>query len=602
MNNKEQLQKFEIKLRDISNNQFKYTISHMLGLPYLDTSYVISSLSYGVRKLSENYLLAGISFISNIENSKFDSVSNFKSLNERYGNSFKIEEIESYVNNLYEQWFNILKRADLGSDLKKFEDNKNLILDRVKNFSNNYKRMELFLEKYSFIEEEYVRNKNDKIMEPILKEELYEVIDEFKDINVPESIRIFGDKSVGYFVENLLKETQSLINDIRTEIYSKNPSLISTIADKYITSLESNENNVTSFLKYKNFEENIDAQIKLTKSQKIEHMISFKDNSFAVKERGKPFRTAGHLEIVDLVEDLTESMIDYMLRKKPKMAEYFKEMYLEDSCPSEYVFLPIETYLKNEQILKNMNFDFSAFSCKGFEELDDGMNAAVHNYKIIKFANSILSNKYKHLLTDESIKSFKEIYEGKYTELQLQELVGKKLAALKTPEEFTDFMVKVSNQLSGFNEDNLFAKLSNLSIKPLISENGVYVFEVTTFEQSKLVGSPSWCISRSESYFNNYTSEGAKQFFIYDFNKKESDNNSMIGITIKNDGTFSTQHLKNDDYIYPDDFLENIKKSLILKELDKYNLCERLLKEYGVKSELKNNLESLDNKKMKVGL
>jgi hypothetical protein len=193
-----------------------------------------------------------------------------------------------------------------------------------------------------------------------------------------------------------------------------------------------------------------------------------------------------------------------------------------------------------------------------------------------------LSNKYKDLLTKDALESFKTLYDSKISEKELQSLIGKKLASIKTTEEFEKYLEKVINQFNGFNPEALTGKLAKMNIEPLLTENDIYVFEVKTFEESKALGSPSWCIARNDYHFNTYTSSEKRQFFIYDFNKSEKSNESMIGITLEKSGSFNTQHLKNDDYVSPTEFLKDIQKRLILKEVDQYRLDDVMKKNLGI--------------------
>jgi len=60
------------------------------------------------------------------------------------------------------------------------------------------------------------------------------------------------------------------------------------------------------------------------------------------------------------------------------------------------------------------------------------------------------------------------------------------------------------------------------------------------------------CICSSVTYFNSYTSNESKQYFIFDFNKDKSSNESLIGITLDKEGNLNTAHLTNDEAIVSD--------------------------------------------------
>lgn len=185
--------------------------------------------------------------------------------------------------------------------------------------------------------------------------------------------------------------------------------------------------------------------------------------------------------------------------------------------------------------------------------------------------------------------SFKQLKEMNVTETELQNIIGKKIAAIKTPEELDAYLLKVVGQFTGFSHEAVSSKLERAGIKPVYDEGQVLVFPVKEYKDSKELGSPSWCIVRQESYFDTYTDYDKKQYFMYDFNKNEKDNDSLIGFTLTYDGDFHTQHLRNDDYLSVDDNLQNIADKIMFLDKDDFNLSADKLE----------SLEEKFNKKMK---
>jgi hypothetical protein len=173
----------------------------------------------------------------------------------------------------------------------------------------------------------------------------------------------------------------------------------------------------------------------------------------------------------------------------------------------------------------------------------------------------------------------------------IQNLVGKKLSAINTQEEFEKYLEKVIEHISSFSEDILMDKLNTNNIKPVINKNNIVIFEIDTFAQSQQLGSPSWCIARSDYYFNLYKNEDTKQYFMYDFNKDEKDNQSMIGFTVNKDGSMKTQHAKNDDYHEVDDYLQKVINKILYLEQSSYTLSqdviEKLEQEFNPKTKKK---------------
>ena len=63
-------------------------------------------------------------------------------------------------------------------------------------------------------------------------------------------------------------------------------------------------------------------------------------------------------------------------------------------------------------------------------------------------------------------------------------------------------------------------------------------------------GLTGWCLTREESYFKRYVSDEAKQYFLFDFSKKEDDILSHVGFTVNNNsGVITNAHATNNESI-----------------------------------------------------
>jgi len=391
-----------------------------------------------------------------------------------------------------------------------------------------------------------------------------------------------------------IREFKILKDDMLFRIKTKSPDAFFNMSNYYHHEVSQHSGDLATFMLDKKYEDTIEKRITLTQSQKIQDFIVFADESVCYKKGGEYHLIKDKADHRAIFSELEHSIISYQLRKKPKLANYISKLYNESGDGINpvgkltNVLIVINTYLNNEQILKNMKMDLSVFENKSFEAIDDHMNELINKHKLTQYANAILSNKNKHLLTDTSLEHFKILMDSGISKSVIQNMIGKKMAAIHTSEEFDKYLEKVIEHVSGFNEEILMEKLNGNKIKPAYHENNVVVFEIDTFEQSKSFGSPSWCISRHDHYFNDYKSEGSKQYFLYDFNKNEKDNQSMIGFTVRTDGSMRTQHAKNDDYHRVDEFLEKIVNKILYTQQDKYNLDHETLKklneEFNVKT------------------
>lgn len=67
--------------------------------------------------------------------------------------------------------------------------------------------------------------------------------------------------------------------------------------------------------------------------------------------------------------------------------------------------------------------------------------------------------------------------------------------------------------------------------------NNIVVLRIPSFESSQKLcgnGRTSWCLTREKSYFNNYTTSNgnAQQYFLFDFNRKESHELAHVGFSV----------------------------------------------------------------------
>jgi hypothetical protein len=571
------------------HNAGKYALSTMLNLPIADPEYVQHDIFYKFKAICERNAFSLLNLVDLSKSKKFDKVTPF----DRNSRDAYIEEIIpaetlNYINNLYTQWTDIANKAGVKLSPEIQQDKESIIND-FNEFAQHFEDYRTFVNKYRILEPLYIQNKYDADEEPFFREELDNLFNEYSRLLTQETCQIFFYNQTNYgisqdecFIPKLFVRINDSINQIKAEIKEQKPEAIASMATKFVLSQSSTLSEITNFLATKNIEDQIKTQVQLTASQSMSGVILFKDGSIAFKNRNGLYQDNSFIDISDITHELIKSTIDYKFRKKPTIGKLFIEKFEEDGGFFNSIDVVMNTYLDNETILKNMKFDLSLVIDKDFEALDDAMNASIRDYKIERYANTLLSNKYKDLLTKDALESFKTLYDSKISEKELQSLIGKKLASIKTTEEFEKYLEKVINQFNGFNPEALTGKLAKMNIEPLLTENDIYVFEVKTFEESKALGSPSWCIARNDYHFNTYTSSEKRQFFIYDFNKSEKSNESMIGITLEKSGSFNTQHLKNDDYVSPTEFLKDIQKRLILKEVDQYRLDDVMKKNLGI--------------------
>ena len=82
--------------------------------------------------------------------------------------------------------------------------------------------------------------------------------------------------------------------------------------------------------------------------------------------------------------------------------------------------------------------------------------------------------------------------------------------------------------------------------KVVYEENGYLVIEVFSYVSNvELNSHTKHCIARSNHHWDSYLKDFNKQYYVYNFNVDETDNYSVIGMTIEPNGTIGAAHLKD---------------------------------------------------------
>lgn len=108
-------------------------------------------------------------------------------------------------------------------------------------------------------------------------------------------------------------------------------------------------------------------------------------------------------------------------------------------------------------------------------------------------------------------------------------------------------------------KESYLLKSENANTDVVLDGRDLLILKINDYKASSILGSASWCISRNENYFKNYTENDNSQYFIYDFSKDSSDNDSMIGITLDKKGEKTAMHYKNDDNVFQPDVVNKWK-------------------------------------------
>ena len=226
--------------------------------------------------------------------------------------------------------------------------------------------------------------------------------------------------------------------------------------------------------------------------------------------------------------------LKYLLRENPKYIGKFTEWMFNEDLDIEYIE-NLYKFLKEYKLDKDIN-DFT-----NSEDLYDYLTNLKLESKINKAINVIpsrtrklVNKELRDLLRNnvEYIDSINKFYlnkSGRYD--NINDLIK-------------DTEILITNILGGWSPDVIDYEEDELVYK----DDTTLILHIKNFERSCDLGSKYWCISTDEEHFDEYIldSDYSKQYFIYDFSKNMSDNRSMIGVTVREDGTISAMHLKDD--------------------------------------------------------
>lgn len=340
----------------------------------------------------------------------------------------------------------------------------------------------------------------------------------------------------------------------------------SCIADTYAD--HQKDNSVLGFLKAKNEEDLLAYKNKdvytLPEWSNANKIIIFSDSSALIQNKRNEYQEVlSSKDMIELRSRLLGEYINEQFKKNPTIAKTFKQM--KDIAYVEYfdTFTKIlNKYKENEPILKLNEFALlstfkeaaannnSSFTI--YEKFDDAMSKIIRDHKTKQYIHAIASKKYDHLYNEETYKLAGELFDLKLPDNSLQDYIGKKLAAFKTPEQFNEALTVFLESLNSFTMKATLNKAEKFGIEVISENDNKLILKINNFDESKTMGSSSWCISRDESYFKSYA-EDREQYFLIDFSKESTDNSSMIGITLEKNGDFSAAHYKDDDECNPDD-------------------------------------------------
>ena len=485
--------------------------------------------------LDENDIEIPLEFVkekNEIKDSLFGDINLDIMSDDYYSINQKLEEIKNKIEEATKVKDNLLNTID---ELEEKEKEVDYIEENEEEYEESYEdTLEEANKEYKELEEEVEGLKKDL-------NDYYRDIDwtigEIKDI-------LDKNKFVEKVIEKIENYEANVYEELIEKLKEKHPELTKSQSRRFVDSNKS----IESFLKNKEEEDLLD-HIILSKNEEIQEAKIFQDKSMAIKTKeGWEPVIEGTYSYYRASMDLSKSMISHKCRKKPKYKEMFLKAFVKDNN-IETTLDTIDYFFKLEPVLKNKDFDLNKFKNKKSEYIYDELMKIEKEHKIEQYAKKLLSNKYKHFITENSLKLFKEIVELDIPKSHVQDNIGKKLASYKSQEQFEKVLRDYINSINEFDNKSVKLKSENKNAEIILEEENLLILKIRDFEASKSLGAgTSWCISKTESFFNSYVTRNSNhQYFVYDFSKNSKDRDSRIGITIKPNGDHKAAHYKNDN-------------------------------------------------------
>ena len=412
---------------------------------------------------------------------------------------------------------------------------------------------------------------NNKIDENIDLSKLKTFIDEKSSIFDGNST----NKEPNWFNYALVEKYIDRLNHENIEAFLKirATGVPLTMADNFIRDKHNmtSSKNIAEFLKDKideksDYEQGVKNRIEFNNFRTKEIIIFVDDSMLGRKSDGTYFDIFTKEQLHKVKDSIISEHVRNVFNKNPTVAKNFIDIFKKDNSTISIkkLLTNVNTYSTNIEFFNNKPFDVKVEyeqsylahkkdHYRAYEDLDDKMHKKMKAHKVQQFAHSIASNKYKDLYNDESYKIIESIYDLKLKSDIFQDYIGKKIAAYKTPEQFNEGLSSFLKSFNGFDMQSMLVKAENAGARIISEADDTLIIEIDDYQQSKLLGSSSWCIVRDESYFNSYTEDGNKQYFLYDFSLDSADNASMIGFTLDRHGDHYAAHYKDDDEINQDE-------------------------------------------------
>lgn len=196
--------------------------------------------------------------------------------------------------------------------------------------------------------------------------------------------------------------------------------------------------------------------------------------------------------------------------------------------------------------LKETNKPINVYKYDTYESLID-MIIKTKNDILVKRLINQFPSKQKGLIED-LIKTPKNYLTAlKVSKMEDISVFISKISRYDNKNDLMDALELFSRDVDN-SKETILSKLGKSQSEIVINDDNIIIVEIKSFQDLVDVASDtSWCILR-ESTFKDYTSNGQRQFILFDYNI-EYDTQFKIGFTINNRGGYRTAHDILDGYV-----------------------------------------------------
>lgn len=249
----------------------------------------------------------------------------------------------------------------------------------------------------------------------------------------------------------------------------------------------------------------------------------------------------------------------------------------------------IHDYIKNnKQVLKSLPKEASTYdSYRNFKLDVDKLEDSRIIKKLFNELDAELKNEYKNA-SPQVKQQFNEIAR-KYDNLDndIKKQITSKIKSFKQIEEFNSYVNNVIDSVAtGSDIKTVYEKVKNTEKADIVHvKDNILIANIRSFEASQTLGcTSSWCITRNQTWYNNYRKGGKYFFFIWDFNYPSSENEYLVGTA------FNPQSPERSETFVKDNIRTSLAGTIDSKGLDMSILSNYVEKH---KEEAKMELEKL---------